>query len=243
LDGFMPWGMMQALMKGSSFGFGQAAAHKMLGWLPHGTLNEWQRTILSGGLGGFTQGIAMSPMLLLKTRVMTDQRFRSTGGFISTSIHSTKLGLELIQTEGGLKSLTKGMGIFSTKRFADWTTRYGFVVLVEENLKKYKRISKLTKSQETLCSLLGGSLSALVTVPIDVMVATIQQANKKGQKVSIVEVYKQQLKEGGVRGTLQLSTRGLVARVTHVALTVVMMKNVSSWLYSFLTNTFHVNKI
>lgn len=105
LDGFMPWGMIQAMVKGSSFGFGQAAckvALEQVSFMP-----EWQREILSGGGGGVVQGVVMSPTLLLKTRVMTDPRFRSTGGFISTSWHSLKLGKELIVTEGGLMSLTK----------------------------------------------------------------------------------------------------------------------------------------
>ena len=104
LDGFMPWGMIQAMVKGSSFGFGQAICKVGLEYVP---IQDYQREILSGGGGGVVQGIVMSPTLLLKTRVMTDPRFRTTGGFISTSYHSLKLGKELIATEGGLISLTK----------------------------------------------------------------------------------------------------------------------------------------
>jgi hypothetical protein len=37
--------------------------------------------------------------------------------------------METIRTEG-LMALTKGMGVFSFKRMADWTTRYFFVVQV-----------------------------------------------------------------------------------------------------------------
>lgn len=234
LDGFMPWGAMQSLVKGSSFGWGQAAGQLLLERIDI-PLNKWQRTILSGGMGGFMQGIIMSPMLLLKTRVMTDPRFRTSGGFFATSLHSLKLGAELISKEGPL-SLCKGMGIFSIKRSLDWGTRYAFVVLVENMVKDNYRTNQLTKAQEMLCSLAGGSLSAISTVPIDVMVATVQQANKAGTKVSIIEIYKEQLKTGGLKGTLQLSTRGLIARVSHVALTTVMMKNVASWCYTFLVS-------
>ncbi|ETO03758.1 mitochondrial carrier domain-containing protein [Reticulomyxa filosa] len=129
------------------------------------------------------------------------------------------------------------MGVFSVKRFADWTTRYGFVVLVEHEMRQYLGMSekqKLSKSQEMISSLAGGTLSALATVPIDVTVSMIQQASKKGQKVSVIEIYREKFRSGGVGATMQLATRGLVARVTHVALTVLMMKNVSSWFYSFL---------
>ncbi|ETO17596.1 hypothetical protein RFI_19726 [Reticulomyxa filosa] len=247
LDGFVPWGALQASIKGSSFGFGEAAAKRLLERIAPDSVPKWQREILSGGMGGFVQGIVMSPMLLLKTRVMTDPRFRTAGGFIQTSIHSMKLGGELIRTEGGLMSLTKepkkkkkkGHGRVFVKRFADWTTRYGFVVLVEHGMRKQLGLSekqKLSKTQEMVSSLAGGTLSALATVPIDVTVSLIQQASKKGQKVSVFEIYREQFRSGGLRGTLQLATRGLVARVTHVALTVLMMKNVSSWCYSFLVD-------
>jgi len=157
--------------------------------------------------------------------------------FFATSLHSLKLGAELISKEGAF-SLCKGMGVFSFKRFLDWTTRYAFVVLVESFVKTEVE-QKLSMQQEMLCSLMGGTLSALSTVPIDVMVATIQQANKAGKKVSVIQVYKEQLKSGGIKGTLQLSTRGLVARVIHVALTTVMLKNVSSWCYTFIFNVSH----
>ena len=118
LDGFMPWGALQSLVKGSSFGFGQAASLVMLNSIiPNGTMSDGQKMVLSGGLGGFTQGIVMSPMLLLKTRVMTDARFRTTGGFWRTSIHSLKLGRELIATEGGFISLTKVVSKYNTVQY------------------------------------------------------------------------------------------------------------------------------
>lgn len=133
------------------------------------------------------------------------------------------------------------MGVFSFKRFCDWTTRYGFVLLVEHlysNARNYHLDNKLSKVEQMACSLMGGTLSALATVPIDVTVATIQQANKKGQKVSVFEIYSNAVKENGVKGLLQMSTRGLVPRVAHVALTVMMMKNVSSWCYELVSQKY-----
>ena len=131
------------------------------------------------------------------------------------------------------------MGIFSGKRFADWTTRYGFVVLVENGVKKQTGRKKLSKPVQAICALTGGTMSALVTVPIDVMVATVQQANKKGEKVSVLEIYRDQINKGGFKGMIQLSTRGLVPRVAHVAMTVLMMKTVSSWCYSYMARKFN----
>ena len=136
------------------------------------------------------------------------------------------------------------MGVFSFKRFCDWTTRYGFCVLVEHFYKKQKYAKydgqdlfslKLSKPEQMACSLAGGTLSALATVPIDVMVATIQQADKKGEKVSVINIFRSQFQEKGVVGLVQLSTRGLVPRVAHVALTVMIMKTMSSWIYDLIT--------
>lgn len=68
LDGFIPWGGLQACVKGGSFGYGHALCHKLLNRATF--LEDYQREMLSGGGGGVVQGIIMSPTLLLKTRVM-----------------------------------------------------------------------------------------------------------------------------------------------------------------------------
>ena len=120
LDGFFPWGMAQAVAKGAVFSYGQAACAKAL----HGTegLTKETKTVISGGVGGLVQGIVMSPLLLLKTRVMTDPAFRASGGVVATAIASAKVGGRLIATEGP-QVLFKGVSIFAFKRAADWSTR------------------------------------------------------------------------------------------------------------------------
>ena len=65
------------------FGWGQAMSLGMLSKFDF--LDPQQAMVLSGGCGGFVQGIVMSPALLLKTRVMTDPRFRSSGGVLQVS--------------------------------------------------------------------------------------------------------------------------------------------------------------
>ena len=118
--------------QGAVFGWGQAQALTILNTFDF--LSPQAATVLSGGCGGFVQGIIMSPCLLLKTRVMTDPRFRSTGGVLQTTIASGKLGREIVVKEG-ISVLTKGMGVFSFKRFCDWTTRYLFVELVADAIR------------------------------------------------------------------------------------------------------------
>ena len=87
--------------------------------------------VLSGGIGGGFQGIALSPVLLLKTRVMTDPAFRAVGSFRETGAASSRIGFRVVREEGAL-ALMKGSVLFSGKRVADWTTRYLFATLWEE---------------------------------------------------------------------------------------------------------------
>lgn len=228
LDGFFPWGFLQSAVKGAVFSWGQALSYGVLSKM--GALDDKTATVLSGGCGGFVQGVVMSPALLLKTRVMTDPRFRTSGGVVETTVASAKLGGEIIAKEGVLV-LCKGMGVFSFKRFCDWTTRYLFVEVVQTVYKGSQHDYKLSGVEKALCALAGGTLSALVTVPIDVMVATIQDAGKQGKKVSVAQTLKTQFASGGVMETIRFSTRGLGARVAHVALTTLMMKTVTSAVY------------
>ena len=119
LDGFLPWGLIQALAKGSVFAYGQALSLNLLRRLPASSgVTRDQAVVLSGGVGGFVQGLAMSPILLLKTRVMTDPSFRGSGGALATAAASARVGAGVIAREGPA-ALFKGVGLFSCKRALD----------------------------------------------------------------------------------------------------------------------------
>lgn len=225
LDGFVPWGALQCITKGAVFSFGQASAMQML--YGNTFMSPQLTMVLTGGIGGFVQGVAMSPMLLLKTRVMTDPSFRKSGGMWATTVSSATIGARVIEREGFM-ALTKGMGIFSIKRFFDWVTRFGFVEIVQSLVKAQQDGKKLSQSQKIGCALAGGSLSAVSTIPIDVMVATVQQASKAGQGVSAMQIFGERFRDGTL---LTFATRGLVARVAHVALTTLLMKTLTSMVY------------
>lgn len=232
LDGYFPWGSIQCFAKGATLGFGHALGRKML----DGKVSDSTAEIMSGGIGGGFQGFVMSPILLLKTRVITDPKFRGTGGTWATTVAATKLGVDLIQREG-VMVLMKGAGTFTTKRVADWTTRYFFAEKVTEAVQGSKAPGvKVSFGEKMMCSMVGGVLSATVTIPIDVLVATIQDAGKAGQKVSIVKTFQEKIAKGGIKGLLQYSTRGYVARVAHVGLTTMLMKTVSSAVYDRYSN-------
>ena len=94
-DGFFPWGFIMSASKGASFSFGRAWALKLLIFLFVSDLAsndaefEIPKTlyILASPLGGIFQGIIMSPLLLLKTRVVTHDKFRKCEGILYIYIY------------------------------------------------------------------------------------------------------------------------------------------------------------
>jgi len=234
LDGFFPWGTVQAISKGAVFGFAHAATRSALEPLVRDkTLSPSVAEVISGGIGGGFQGIVLSPVLLLKTRVMTDPVFRNKMSVWETTKRSTSVGVGVVRKEG-VAALMKGSLMFSMKRVADWSTRYMFAEGIEAGLLRLRAGEaepKLSTTEKLIASFLGGTLSTLATIPMDVMVAQMQQASKAGVKVSAVESFRQQLKEGGVGQLLAFSTRGLIARVAHVSLTTALMKTGSTYVY------------
>jgi hypothetical protein len=187
--------------------------------------------VIAGGVGGGFQGLVLSPLLLLKTRVMTDPIFRGNMSMWQTTVSSTKVGMNVIRREGVL-ALMKGSMMFSAKRVADWSTRYMFAEGFEHMVLARHPDQKLSTTEKALCSFMGGAASTLATIPMDVMVAQIQQASKAGQKVSAIDAFRTQMKEGGIGAVLSFSTRGLIARVAHVSLTTGKMNNLVWITYS-----------
>lgn len=248
-DGFFPWGSIQCFVKGAAFGAGQTAALNILNDVD--ALSPFWAETLSGGAGGFFQGLAMSPLLLLKTRVITMPEMRGVVGAWQTTKAATRMGGAVIKQEG-LIGLTKGSFTFSMKRVADWTTRFFFAELVADMLRNYYRNDTtrivngtvvLNNTDKSIAAFGGGALSAIATVPLDVIVATMQSAGKAGQKVSIMSIWAEQMKEKGVIGLLQYSTRGTIARTLHVGLTTMMMKTISSLVYDVFSKVKEVAPI
>jgi len=224
-DGFLPWGSVMAFFKGSVFGAAHVASRN---FLDHNSpFSRQTNEVLSGGIGGAVQGIVISPTLLLMTRVVTDPGYRATEGTWETAKASTKLGREVALREG-VQGLMKGSVVFSAKRACDWTSRFFFVELVSNAL--YGKAQKST-SQTAICGLTGGALSALATIPLDVAVAQAQQASQSGHKTSTIKLFQQQLKEQGAKKTLRFATQGVLPRVAHVAMSTLLMKSFTSWLY------------
>lgn len=214
-DGFIPWGFLMSLCKGASFSFGHQCAYNFLISLPIlSFLGPKGIDIISSGLGGFFQGIIMSPLLLLKTRVITHDKFRNiSGGISQTIIASFKIGYEII-TEQGIMGLTKGMKIFAIKRLCDWLTRFAFV---ETTMAVFFILfgidCKNNVIWSTIAGLIGGTFSALITSILDVWTALTQDAKKANDD------------DVGFSAAFKKGSKGLYLRIWHVALTTVVMKN------------------
>lgn len=232
MAGFVPWGIIQAGAKGAMFGVAQATAlNSLKPMVEQGTLSESGASIVAGGIGGGFQGLVLSPALLLKTRVMTNPIFRESMPLSETTRQSMRIGMEVIRSEGPA-ALMKGSLVFSSKRVADWTTRYFFATVAENVIyKRHDPHRKLTAGEEIASSLIGGVLSTVVTIPIDVIVAQIQQQKNAGKKVPVVQLFVDKYRSGGINAIAGFATGGFVARVLHVACTTALLKTGSSWIY------------
>ena len=233
-DGFVPWGVVQAVSKGAVFGMAHTTASRLLMPLAdEGTIPTTLALTLAGGIGGGVQGYVLSPILLLKTRVMTNPVFRKKLSLWKTSCLSATVGFDLVRSEG-LGSLMKGANIFATKRVFDWATRYFFAELIEALIGQWKGGQALSLAEKSASSFLGGVLSTCVTLPLDVLVAKTQDAKKAGIKVTGLSLFTDELKEKGWSGLSEAYLSGFTVRLLHVCLTVVVMKTIAPVVYDAL---------
>lgn len=182
----------------------------------------------------------MSPTLLLKTRVMTADVFREKMSVFRTTWLSLTIGYDIIASEG-VGALMKGSGIFATKRVADWASRFYFSDLFESFSKAYNRGAPLSVGQQISCSLLGGTFSTIVTLPLDVLVAKIQDAKKAGMRMSAWRLFKEELNEKGWVGLKNSYMNGFGVRLAHVAFTTVAVKTGTPIAYDLLFPTKEVS--
>lgn len=223
-DGFVPWGLLQAVLKGAVFGFAHASIRRLAPLdSPH-----LADTVAGAGAGG-VQGLVLSPALLLKTRVMTDPGVVPSSPWAAI-VHSCRAGVAVVSKEG-VASLMKGSGTFAAKRVGDWGSRYAFTNFFEDVLVRRR---PLTYPDRILASTLGGIASATCTLPIDVMVANIQSASAAGKQVSLFGSFIDKFKAGGFDAVAGFATRGFVPRCAHVTLTTVVVKTGTAYVQDLL---------
>jgi len=131
-------------------------------------------------------------------------------------------------------ALMKGSGVFSTKRVFDWATRYYFSDVFERLIAGQKKGEALTAKEKIVASLLGGTASTCATLPLDVLVAKIQDAKKAGVTVSPLKMFMDELNEKGFSGLRNAYLKGFEARLAHVCFTTVVMKTGAPLMYDAL---------
>jgi len=222
-DGFLPWGIIQAVSKGAVFGLAHSFALRFLRPLADdGILPLSLALTLAGGIGGGVQGYILSPLLLLKTRVMTNAVFREQMSLLCTTWLSLRIGADIVRGEG-IITLMKGSNMFAMKRVFDWATRFFYSDMFESIFSRLKGGAPLTVGEKSASSLLGGILSAFTTLPLDVLVAKTQDAKKAGVKVSALKLFREELRERGWSGQRKAYMQGFEARVALVCLTTLGM--------------------
>jgi hypothetical protein len=237
-DGFLPWGVVQALFKGGVFGFAHAIAYSYIEPLMEkGSVSKQLALTLAGGIAGGFQGYVLSPILLLKTRVMTNERFRGNATdnltILKTILLSFRIGFDIIASEG-VFALMKGSNVFALKRVCDWSTRYYFSAMFMNMLKYFAKTSAPTKIEMFLADMLGGTASTLVTLPLDVIVAKTQDAKKAGKNFTPWSLLYHDYTVGGWRRLLGSQMQGFEARLLTVCLTTVAMKTGATIMYDLL---------
>lgn len=235
-DGFIPWGVIQAIGKGGVFGLAHAIASSYLLPFTSGdtpTLNKQVALTLAGGIAGGFQGYVLSPLLLLKTRVMTNPVFREQMTLLKTTLLSLSIGFDVVANEG-IGALMKGSNVFALKRLLDWSTRFYFADVFTRLLLNINNNVPLTPLKKIAADLLGGTASTIVTLPLDVLVAKSQDSKKAGVKVSPWDMLTKDYKEGGWKGLYDANMMGFEARLLHVCFTTVAMKTGTGVMYDFL---------
>ncbi len=231
---------MQALFKGGVFGFAHAIAYSYLKPLMENrTISKQLALTLAGGIAGGFQGYVLSPILLLKTRVMTNDKFRGDTidnlTILKTILLSFRIGFDVIASEGFF-ALMKGSNVFAVKRVCDWSTRYYFSDVFMNMLKYFSKTSSPTKLDMFVADMLGGTVSTLVTLPLDVLVAKTQDAKKAGKNVTPWSLLYNDYITGGWKSLLSSQMQGFEARLLTVCLTTVAMKTGAAIMYDILYN-------
>jgi hypothetical protein len=216
--GFWPWGCFLGVTKGSVIGGSRAFLLDLFENTFH--MSKSSADLWSGFGAGAVQGIAMSPILLARTRVnqslveraATAQGGKINTGFVAEMLYSMKILNQSIR-EDGIRVLGKGMPTMVLKRSLDWGTRFIFIKLFTERYRDYKfagrQPGKLNDLESLAISFSGGAASCAATMPLDRIMPILQQASKSNE--SIVAFMRRKLAEEGL-ATMQ---RGFLFRALH----------------------------
>ena len=129
--------------------------------------------IIGGVCGGITQSFFITPTQRLKIEAMT-----MTHDPLKNKFNSTEL-VSQIWREQGLRGFYRGLTPMVFKKGIDWGIRFYGVELFREQFPEFYE----TLPGKFGAGMFGGALS-LLTVPFDVMIASLQKSNGSGNLVT-----------------------------------------------------------
>lgn len=215
--GFYPWGLSQ-IVKGLPVLFVQAETHNFL--TKNTNITKDNAMILSGMCGGMSQGVFVTPTQRLKTIVMT---YPQSDG---RNLNSLEIIKETYR-RGGFKTFYSGLLPMVIRRGFDWALRFQGYHWMENRIKKYKKIDKITLTDKINCGIFGGML-ATITTPLDVCVAESQKYSNKEK--SLYNVVNEVYNNYGWRGFV----RGWGIRVIHSCYHTVWVCGVGSFVFNYI---------
>ncbi len=141
INGFFPYGIIQAFSKGFIFGFNQNYIKPYLNKYNFGSYNNQINNLLIGLSTGISESLITSPILYIRNNLNTSV----------TEKNNIKLNFNI-------KSIFKGCNILIAKRCIDWTTRFILIDIVKE---------KSPINNIVFNTFIGSSLSSIFSSPID----------------------------------------------------------------------------
>lgn len=188
--GFIPWGFALGFGKGFVLG---SSKTKITNICKKYNIDNNYTNIISGFGAGAFQGMYNSPLALAKTRINKNMNTQIIKlNFINHIKYSSSILNSSIKNEG-FKVLLSGMPQMMLKRSLDWGTRFYFIDKIQLYFKNNN--DHLTDKHIIASSFIGGSLSVLLTMPIDRLLPVIQ-SNTSNKNISCI--IKNKIKDEGI---------------------------------------------
>lgn len=165
-------------------------------------MSPFAAAVLGGAGGGICQVTVMGPCTYLVTAAVT-------GTQESTS--SLQLAKDTYR-RSGIRGFYPGGSAIALRQMTNWASRQGLTEWVRIRMRMYKYgddKARLTKGEEGLCGVIGGTLSSW-NHPFEVARIEMQaRANDGQKKLSMRQVFRMVLKDHGPLGLFQ----GVIPRI------------------------------
>tara|TARA_Y100001970_G_C14152183_1_gene813365 strand:- start:385 stop:1308 length:924 start_codon:yes stop_codon:yes gene_type:complete len=240
--GFWPWSFIQTT-KGLPVLFVQAETKHMFQTTT--SLSSSQSQLLSGIIGGMSQGVFVTPTQRMKTIVMTKTQTKKSVEEIrrQSSFHLIK---KMYHKEG-LRTFFTGLTPMMMRRGIDWGIRFYCFQWIQDTILTYKNRNRNKNKNnsnqdiqnknysklnffDTIISSIGAGFCATITTPIDTCIAESQKYSHSGKKKSLLTLVNHIYKNYGYRGFV----RGWSVRVLHSCYHTVWVCGVGNILFSHI---------